>query len=827
MKILNLELYKYKRFSLNQIERFKIYLTEPLQLILGTNGSGKSSLIEQLNPLPPNSSDFSSGGYKILNVEHNNNSYKISSVFEKNQKHSFIVNGEELNCGNTITIQRDLVKEHFNITNDIIELILGKEDFIKMSPSKRKDWFIKLSDANYEYALKVYNYFKDKHRDILGAIKVAKKQIATETEKTLKTSEEEKLIKEKNYLLNVINTLLELRKPIELNIKNLENNNDLIDIKINRFKLEFEELKLFLNNSKDNLITIEDKLTIINSDINVYSDRINQVLNYINELDKKIEILKKADNNSILDLDTEIINLTNNKSSLINNSLIKKEIFIDYDNFYEIKSSLLDIFANIPDNSNKIYSSELLINKKEQYDYLIINRDKKLLELKHFETKLEHILEHKEKKDTTCPKCNHAFSLNYSESLEKTYKDTIDSYITQLDEINKQIDLLNEYLIECNKYSDYYKQYIRLSKTNYIYNDYFNYLNDLKIVSCKASQGIHEVNKIEMDISIQKQIMLINEKLNSLSRLKKQLLEVGESNLKLLLEDRENKEKDLNVITEELNNKKINKGILTESKKRYLKLESMLDDLKNLIKEKKTITDNLVETNRRQIFNDLIKELQLELSLRENTLNNLNISKLNLNNINNTIKTLEEQELHLNIILNNLSPTDGLIAEGLYNFINYFVSEMNHFISKIWSYDLIINPCSLDINSETGLDYKFPVTVNNNNTISDVSKGSSGIKEIINTAFKITALKHLKLLNYPFYLDEFGYSFDDNHKANSVLIIKSLLEQNIFNQLFLISHDYGQYGGLSNCEICVLDNENLNMPSLSNKVNNHVKIERV
>jgi hypothetical protein len=59
------------------------------------------------------------------------------------------------------------------------------------------------------------------------------------------------------------------------------------------------------------------------------------------------------------------------------------------------------------------------------------------------------------------------------------------------------------------------------------------------------------------------------------------------------------------------------------------------------------------------------------------------------------------------------------------------------------------------------------------------------------------------------------------------LIIKSLLEQNIFNQLFLISHDYGQYGGLSNCEICVLDNENLNIPSLSNKVNNHVKIERV
>lgn len=827
MKIISLELFKYKRFLLSQIEKFKINLTESLQLILGPNGSGKSSLIKQLNPLPPNKEDFDIGGYKIIHIEFNNNTYILSSFFDKKQKHSFLLNNEELNIGNTVTIQKDLVKEHFNITSEIIDMILEKgELFTNMSPSKRKDWFIRLSDANYDYALKVYNSIKDKHRDILGAIKIAKKQVNIETEKILKTNEEEKIIKEKDYLLDILNQLLEVRKPVENNILDLQNKDSLIDLKINRIKLEIDELELYLNNSKDTLESIDYKLINVNTEINIYIDRINQLTNYLNELDNKIEILKKADNNSIADIDNKLNNFIINKKNLIEDSIIKKEIKYEDGTFFEIKNILLDIFSNIPNNKDKIYSSELLQTNKEKYDLFILDRDKKMSSLNHFENKLEHILKHKNNNDINCPKCNHSFSINYSEKLENEYKLTIETFNEQIKNLNNQIDIVKDYLDRCNNYSYYYKEYNKLCKTNLIFLDYFNYLNNLNIISKDPDRGIYEINKIENDLLIQKQISILNENIENLENLKKQLSHVGDSNIKILEEDKNIKSKDLTIFTEELNNKKYNKNILLESKKRYLKLNTILDNLKNLIDEKKLNTKNLVETHRRQILNDLIKDLQLELVNRENSLNIINTSKINLNNIVVNIDKLEEQQKVLEIILNNLSPTEGLIAEGLYNFINYFISEMNHFISKIWSYDLVIEPCSLDINSDTGLDYRFPVRINNTNIINDINKGSDGIVEIINVAFRITALKHLNLLNYPFYLDEFGYSFDASHKANSVLIIKSLLEQNIFKQLFLISHDYGQYGGLSNCEICSFELDNLNIPILFSKVNKHVYIER-
>ena len=54
----------YNRFFLNNITRIEYTPKMKLQLILGSNGSGKSSLISELNPLPINKNDFQEDGYK-------------------------------------------------------------------------------------------------------------------------------------------------------------------------------------------------------------------------------------------------------------------------------------------------------------------------------------------------------------------------------------------------------------------------------------------------------------------------------------------------------------------------------------------------------------------------------------------------------------------------------------------------------------------------------------------------------------------------------------------------------------------------------------------
>ena len=73
MKIISLCLVGYRRFALNNIRTFTINPSEPIQMILGTNGSGKSSLIKELTPLPADSADYSSDGSKTIKILHHNN----------------------------------------------------------------------------------------------------------------------------------------------------------------------------------------------------------------------------------------------------------------------------------------------------------------------------------------------------------------------------------------------------------------------------------------------------------------------------------------------------------------------------------------------------------------------------------------------------------------------------------------------------------------------------------------------------------------------------------------------------------------------------------
>ena len=72
-------------------------------------------------------------------------------------------------------------------------------------------------------------------------------------------------------------------------------------------------------------------------------------------------------------------------------------------------------------------------------------------------------------------------------------------------------------------------------------------------------------------------------------------------------------------------------------------------------------------------------------------------------------------------------------------------------------------------------------------------------------------------------MDEFGHSMDPTHKAATINLINSIMEQEAFTQLFMISHDLLQYGALTNTEILVLCDENVTIPN-NCVYNRHVKL---
>ena len=162
-----------------------------------------------------------------------------------------------------------------------------------------------------------------------------------------------------------------------------------------------------------------------------------------------------------------------------------------------------------------------------------------------------------------------------------------------------------------------------------------------------------------------------------------------------------------------------------------------------------------------------------------------------------------------------LSPTDGLIAESMLDFIKTFTDQLNNLINKVWEYDMKIMPCS---KSETELDFKFPLKVmSKNTTISDIIKGSSGQKEIINFVFTLAVMVYLDLKDFPLFLDEIGTKFDPAHKSNLIMFVKWLIENELCTQIWMVSHYATDHGGLANSEVCCIDSSNVTLPDTYNE----------
>ena len=211
MKIDKIILYRYRRLSLNSIERLEYTPENNIQVIIGRNMSGKSSLLKELSPLPPElKKEFKDEGYKEIHISHNNSNYILLSKLENNKQiHSFKKDNVELNDGSTRKVQLELVKQYFNITPAIMDILLNKNNFTSMAPLERKKWFTDMSSIDYTYPISIYNKIKTTHRDILGGIKLSGDNIV---------SIESKLNKE-----DFINKRLEDKKVLEIRKDEISN----------------------------------------------------------------------------------------------------------------------------------------------------------------------------------------------------------------------------------------------------------------------------------------------------------------------------------------------------------------------------------------------------------------------------------------------------------------------------------------------------------------------------------------------------------------------------------------------------------------------------
>lgn len=846
MRYTYLEMFKCIRLLLNNVTMFRIHFTDPIQLILGTNGSGKSSIIDQLTPLPPDPNAFSKGGYKIIKIEDRGNSYVLKTTFlTSSTKHSFKKNDEELNPGGTATAQKELVYQEFRITPDIHDLLRGDEKFTEMLPTRRREWFTKLADTDYDYALGVYVRLAKRARDLSGALTMAKKNLVSETNKAISLAEEEKLQREVDEAVRQLNYLIEHRTPLDKPVSHYEDEQQhlLAEIdKLSRYllRMKFEtpygvdprfpairnEWGEMTQNHFQSLEQIDEVIQQFQHEIISKEAVIGELVTQHEEMQKTHQIISQAGDDGVKSLIEKIEQLQQKRNAVLRQRKLNIEgchpvnCLSAFDSVYE---TLFQIFSELPENGNRYFTQKTLdtitesqLEKKNQLLQLQDTVNKLLAQKIHFE-------EHKNQGESTCPVCCHKWFPGFnSGAYEKALK--------QIDEKNEAIEKLTKIIAEqddeitiIRAYGIQYRTFSQCVKSWPILSPFWDYLLGTEFPINAPRKVLTVMDQFKHDLEKEFTAMKINEEIESTAKLISSAEQIGdvklfEINAKLHTCDISIEEHTtaLHRLKKELGHYQLCRRQLSEGIDIGKKLATICSNAE-------AVTKDMIEMSRRETLNHCISQLQHSLAIKQESLSSAILQKGIIAELEKQVTNLTLQETAVKEMVRVLSPTEGIIAEGLLGFIRSFTNQMNNFIRKIWSYPLLIYSTGVTGADGTELDYKFPLMVQvKENIIPDVSKGSDGIREVVNLSFKMVASRYLGLQDGPLSLDEFGRALDKGHQVAAGAAIKTIMDTSGYTQLFMVSHQHGHYGAFTNAQFCVLDAKNIVTPAVYNQ---HVTIE--
>lgn len=824
MKIISLELEGAIRLELSGIKNLKITPETSITAIIGSNGSGKSSLLHYLSPLPADKADFTKTGYKKIVLEKEGVKYILTSDFKDN-KHSFVIEatGEELNVGGTQTMQNQLVQDYFNYNKNIHQLLTGKERFTLMSPAKRKEWFTLLCDTDYSYGLKVFGKAKDKQRDAQGAIKRMRQQIISLTN----DQEEDQSDIPNNILqleekIDTLRTIAPFKKEysdpqFEFNLKEKikhttieikDSNQDLKLSKkkvLNRWMTEdtLEDLVSRKENLYEKLVKLKQQYA---SKVEEYTETENRLANMkLSSEEEFKEIRNKRD-----ELKQEIQEIIKTDESILNidNALFQEKTY--QDNRNTIDTTLMALF-NIQSphlSSQLVEETETLLNGKKQ---LLSESSFRLVKINE---RLETFKEKEKEAKVFCPNCHHQFHPGLEPEKYNRLKEILENETNVNVKLTEEVNELNDKLNQLNEDMNLVRQFSQLCKaypellgeigTEVLKQKY--YLSQPNYAQVKLQDRMYKVSlKIKVD-RLQEQVNELEKQLNSISSVDEKYYNETKEHLSKL-------ETLSNALHEEIQeNLVIYKDILkaiediTQFQKHQESLSNQLETYNALELELAEYllyksANSIITTYREDVYR--LSKKQSEIESKRQT---IQLLEKQVDTLSNELKVWDA-------VLDALNPTDGLIAEGLLGYIKIFLARMNGLIASIWTYPLIIHPSKMSEESETELSYRFPMTVGiSDKPKNDVNQGSDGICEVIDLAFRMVAMKALGLKGYPLYLDEFGRTFDNKHRENALRLVERLSEEFIEDQIFMVSHSFMEYSVLNDVAFCVLSEDNIVLP---------------
>lgn len=793
-----------------------------LNIVLGRNGFGKTSLLKLVTPMPPDNADFGTDGYKEWRYVDERGTFILKGTTGKSSVHEFIHNGKNLNEGKTLLVQKELVKIHFGITQQIANVLTGldvRDLFTTLSASRRKEFLMSVNPNDTSYALKIFEKLKSNYNTIRGGLKNQRQRLVVEEGRLTQLASmdpvelEQEIAKLDSQIKSALvlhgeltsvqqHDISELKTEINSIISRLIGNNSLIK-GTKGYYLERREFNLKRLVSRTTLIT---KLSTLHSEITQQLQGIDLSSQNLDGYKSRSVMIERT-------LDKLKNDLESTELFFVGQEFFQNGFYRDEDlltNGHELMEQLRLV--------HKARDPEATGTKFRQTSDNLVIATNQLSNVNNDITQINHQLEHYNKADTVeCPDCESKFKIGYETFNPAQLSSLRDDKVIERDRLKKVIEGLTDY-VENNEewyssmtaYHRYLKRLREPVKLIEMTNHYNVGKTDIQVLlesirrSMEIDVLVKQIEQLENEhqqLTVQIKFLENSDTTTLFARAEEIDLELGMSQRELYRINQELKhiESALDAIaTDDVLRDRLAQAMdeiqfkLAENGKYRvkLKIEQAIDELSP---QKDQLIGNLI---RAKSLNSVIE------SMKEN------------------IADLEKREKHTLLLMDGLSPVKGLIGYLMNDFLKAVVGNINAIIQQVWTTRLRVLNCSTSkTDDDVDLSYTFPVLVGDSDKPNkDIGLCSGGEREIINFAFRVVILRYKgSKCGVPLLMDEVGVALDELHKGRFYSWVEEQYRLDTLPKTFMISHNYAQFASNHDANFIALNVEGLNVPANMNK----------
>ena len=853
----------YNGIGLSEIEIDFTKCRNKIILIKGDNGSGKSTIVSALKPLPDDNSAFIPGLTGSKEIEYIDETtgivYSIKYVHEckgdtrttKGYFYKIYPDGNvvDLNGSGNITSCKDLVSEELELDANYItltQLSSTKRGIADLRPADRKRFV-----NNILASTDVYNNMYKNLSKKASNLKSVMTNIASKIDSVGNIASLEEALKlvdnkitEAEGMMEQYTEVINKEKGMLLSIDPDNKISERIQI-LSTKRYEYTAIRDNSNKELNRYYSLDPKLatSVITQDIlDKLSDDTNKVDYEIQSLNEKIDMLIKNREKDAANLEDETIKLSSisGNTSIIelervkNNLLSKKneiekrwgEIVdlttITRDEFmsaYDVITNLSSMVSNcdiIPSaNINSIYLSTT--SELEQVNTDIEEMISFINDMQVHEYKLDILTQRPDGcKDDTCPFIADALQakaiLDDMLSKRKDHKATQESLQKRKKDLEHTLDI-----VDTNKQMlmIYNSNRIVLSKLNLNLNTYDECMSILKRDAYTIEsilRGLIEYANDFMEYkTIEKGLSDIQSKYDTYNS-QKSLVEMISTSIEKL-------NTQINTDNQEIEH--MNQSI-SDNTVKYREMCTLYNTLSEIFKYRTELAD--AEDTLRIIDEEIEKD---KANIDKISKLNSDIEKLqvNISELKEQLKPLREkaEEIRHKITLSNeytreyeeynmsyskietlkyyCSPTTGIQLLFANMYLNKIMESANNVLSKLFNGKFALLPLVITAN-----EFRIPVAVNGGLNHDDITSMSSAQVALISMIISISLLSQTSTKLNIIVGDEIDAPFDSENRREFIGILLHLMGLVNSSQCVLISHN--SEIPMNNCDIILLKCDN-------------------